>query len=231
MIHIYIGRDPRQPLSFNVCANSIIEHASVPVAIHPLVLSALPINRQGLTEFTFSRFLVPHLEAYADQLAVFMDPDIVVRGDIAELVKHCEQAERAAVYVNKEQPQFEWPSVMVFDPARCWKLTPEWIDNDSNSPFNLESWAESIGSFPKEWNYCVGYSDPTEAADAKLLHFTEGVPCWAETMGYPEDQTWHIAKMEMLHTVDWRDLMGGSIHATKTLQRFLKLRGYGNANQ
>ena len=64
MIRVFIGFDPRQPLAFNVCASSIVRAASKPVAITALTLKTLPIKRQGLTQFTYSRFLVPHLCNY-----------------------------------------------------------------------------------------------------------------------------------------------------------------------
>lgn len=61
MIRVFIGYDPRQPLAYNVMQHSIARHSSVPVAITPLILDQLPITRRGLTEFTYSRFLVPAL--------------------------------------------------------------------------------------------------------------------------------------------------------------------------
>ena len=61
MLNVFIGYDQRQPVAFQVAAHSIWKHASYPVAITRLQLNQLPIKKTGLTEFTYSRFLVPYL--------------------------------------------------------------------------------------------------------------------------------------------------------------------------
>lgn len=217
-MRVFIGYDPRQPLAYNVLQHSIHRHASKPVAITPLQLRYLPITRRGLTDFTYSRYLVPYLAGY-EGLAVFMDSDIVVRGDIAELFA---QADGSAVQVNQEQARFEWASVMLFDCAQCKILTPEYVNDESNDLYKLK-WAESVGKFSPEWNHCVGYAEPK--SDAKLYHFTQGIPCWYETAGLPEDPTWHEEFQAMNHTVSWRELMANSVHAKPTLQRMLAKLG------
>lgn len=213
-LRIFIGYDPRQPLAYNVLQHSIARHASRPVAITPLILSQLPIKRRGLTEFTFSRFLVPYLCNFKGQ-AVFMDADMVVKGDIVELF---EKSDPAAVSVMQNQPRFEWPSVMLFNCGACLRLTPEFVDDEKNKLFDLE-WAPSVGKIPEEWNHCVGYQEPK---DAKLYHYTQGLPCWFETKGLPEDSHWQEEHQAMNSTVSWKDLMGGSVHAKPVLQRLIE---------
>ena len=218
MIRVFIGYDPRQPLAYNVMQHSIVRNASVPVAITPLILNQLPIKRRGLTEFTYSRFLVPALCDFQG-LAVFADADIVVRGDIRELIDAVGENPGHSVYVNKLQERFEWPSVMVFDCGRCRDLTPAYIDDAKNALFDF-AWAEDgVGGFPAEWNHCVGYEETRD--DAKLFHYTQGLPCFVETAGLPEDAYWHDELKRMKHTVSWRELMGSSIHAKHVLKRFL----------
>lgn len=224
MIRVFIGYDPRQPLAYNVMQHSIVRHASVPVAVTPLILGQLPIKRRGLTEFTYSRFLVPHLCGYQG-FAVFADADMVVRGDVQELVKWVSDPARnpASVWVNKEQQRFEWPSVMVFDCKRCLNLTPKYIDDESNNMFDF-AWAEdSVHGFPSEWNHCVGYEEPRD--DAKLYHYTQGLPCFTETRGLDEDVYWDEELAAMKHTVSWRALMGGSVHAKPVLLRMFEKYG------
>jgi len=184
------------------------------VQITPLMLSQLPISRRGLTEFTFSRFLVPYLCGYVGS-ALFMDADMVVSGDVAELIDSADLA--YDVQVMHEQDRFEWASLMLFNNARCTVLTPEYIDDTEHNPLEL-TWARSIGDIPREWNHCVGYEPPR---DAKLYHYTQGIPCWPETSGLPEDEVWHKALDAATYTVTWKELMGHSVHAKPTLRRFI----------
>jgi hypothetical protein len=214
MLRVFIGYDPRQPLAYNVLQHSIVRHASVPVAITPLILSQLPIKRRGLTEFTYSRFLVPWLCDYKG-LAVFMDADMVVKDDIKLLFDSWSNA--GAVSVMKEQPQFEHASVMLFSCGQCRNLTPEFVDDPSNKMFDL-AWAPTVGSIPQEWNHCVGYMEPKDAA---LYHYTQGLPCFPETRGLPEDQEWDEERRLLTNSVNWNDLMGRSIHREPVLRRML----------
>ena len=216
-MRVFVGFDPRQPLGYNVLQNSIRRHAAGRVSVEPLELRKLPIKRRGLTEFTYSRYLVPYLMGY-EGLAVFMDADIVVTGDIADLFA---QADGSAVQVMQEQARFEWASVMLFDCAQCKTLTPEFVDDERNRLFDLD-WAPSVGKFSPEWNHCVGYAEPKAA---KLYHYTQGLPCWYETRGLPEDEHWQREYEEMSKTVEWRELMGNSVHARPVLQRLLARLG------
>lgn len=218
MNRIFIGYDPRQPVAYNVLQHSIIRHASEPVAITPLVLSQLPLKRRGLTEFTFSRFLVPALCDFMGQ-AIFMDADMVVQGDVIELFKLADTA--APVSVVKDQPQFEWASMMVFSNGLCRKLTPEYVETATDL-FDF-GWVgdRPIGELPAEWNHCVGYKDAN--INAKLLHFTQGLPVWYETKGeHHEDLAWEAERRAANATVSWKELMGTSVHAKPTLQRLFR---------
>lgn len=214
-VRIFIGVDPRQPVAYNVLVDSITWRSSRPVAITPLRLHQLPIKRKGLTEFTFSRFLVPWLCDYKGS-AIFMDADILVTGDIAELIACADYS--YDIQVMQDQPRFEWPSVILYNCARCRALTPEYIDDTANKLYDL-AWAKSVGTFPAEWNRCVPYGK--QEGPAKLYHFTQGIPCWPETRGNnPEDELWIKQHRHMNSTVAWADLMANSVHAEHTLQTY-----------
>jgi len=212
MFRVYVGFDPRQPLAYNVLQSSIQRHTKEQVAVIPLKLDGLPTKRRGLTEFTYSRFLVPFLSGYTYQ-SVFMDADIVVKADIAELFKCIDLT--CSVQVMQEQARFEWASVMLFNNHKCRKLTPEFVDDAANPLLDL-AWAEKVGTLPQEWNHCVGYAEPSHA---KLYHFTQGVPVWYETRGLPEDDVWLAEYDEMRKSCGWKELMGRSVHAKPTLER------------
>jgi hypothetical protein len=93
-IPVFIGYDPHERAAVNVLIDSLYQHSSQPLALTPIVARQLEGTyrrerdpRQS-TEFSFSRFLVPHLMGYQGW-AIFMDCDMLVRGDIA--VEHLVQ--------------------------------------------------------------------------------------------------------------------------------------------
>lgn len=209
-LRVFIGYDPRQPIAYSVLEHSIRTRSSRPVAITGLVLSQLPITRRGLTEFTYSRFLVPWLCDFQGS-ALFLDADMLILGDIAELFSYADCI-AADVQVNKQQPPFEWASAMLFNCMRCRRLTPEFVDDPKNALFDF-GWAKSVGEFPAGWNSCVGYA---EADSPNLVHYTQGIPVWPETRGkHKEDRYWIEAHKEMNSTVSWKELMGESVHAQR----------------
>ncbi len=210
-MNIYIGLDQRQPIAAQVLMHSIYMRASKPVRLTPLVLSRLPIKRRGLTDFTFSRYLVPFLDDYVGR-SIFMDADMLCLGDVYELVELADTM--AAVSVVKNKQRFEWPSLMVFNNAMCRRLSPDWIDNKDTAPQSL-SWAKDIGELPPDWNHLVGYDRKTP--DAKLVHFTSGIPCWPETKDCEYAAEWQAERKACNSTVSWEELMGRSIHREKVL--------------
>lgn len=213
MNHIFIGFDQRQPVAFHVAMQSIMMHASVPVAITPLILGTLPINLQGLTPFTYSRFLVPWLCDYIGR-ALYIDCDVLVRGDVRELFELPE--EHAVHVVHHNGPlAFERASVMLFDCELCGTLDPDYVQRGKGL-FDL-SWAPSLGVIPPEWNHLVGYQQPRPGA--KLAHFTQGLPCYEVTHKDEHGSEWRGVAVEVLSVAPWEVLMGGSVHAEHVKQR------------
>lgn len=214
-MRVFIGFDKRQPLAYSVCRSSIERYASKSVSIEPLKIEWMPVKKIGLTEFTYSRFLVPYLCGYNGS-ALFLDADIIVKSDIHELESIAPVLNSVSVVKNKIK--FEWPSVMYFNCSHSRKLTPELIEN--GNPFDMESWAlgeNKIGSLPKEWNHLVGYDDPNP--DAKIIHFTQGIPCWTETQSCEHAQSWIDEYRFANSSVSWKTLMGNSVHAKPVLER------------
>lgn len=122
---------------------------------------------------------------------------------------------RYDVMVVKDQQKFEWPSLMLFNNEKCRELTPEFIDNEENRLFDW-AWTQSIGELPRQWNHCVGYAKP---CDAKLVHFTQGIPCFPETNGCEYTNEWSQEVLISNTTVPWADLMGNSVHAEHVARR------------
>lgn len=216
MLKIFVGVDERQPLAYSVLQHSIYQNASEPVAMTPLMLKTLPMKRRGLTQFTYSRFLVPWLCGFRGR-ALFLDADMVVTGDIAELFASKDFA--SPVMVNTDQAPFEWASAMLFNCDNCKVLTPTYIDDTAHQLLDFK-WTDhgkgvQIGRFPKEWNKAVGYTD---IGPANLYHYTQGIPCHAETRGV-EDKPWVAAFKDMVRTCSWSELMSTSVHAKHVYER------------
>ena len=214
-IPIFIGYDPREAVAYHTCANSIIRHASQPVAIVPLALNLFndytETHTDGSNQFIYSRFLVPHLMGYTGH-AIFMDGDMIVRGDIVELwaqrsayhdvqvVKHDYKTKMTEKYLgakNENYPRKNWSSVILWNcnshPNR--KLTPEYIQKATGAELHRFTWIDDsrIGELPKEWNWLPDEYGPN--LDAKLLHYTLGTPCFHEFATTPQGDEWHKEHM------------------------------------
>lgn len=209
-LRVFIGYDHRQPISLNVLQHSIYTKSSKPVAITPLVLDQLPIDRQGLTPFTFSRFLVPYLCGYKGW-ALFLDLDMILNADIAELFALAD--DKYAIMVSKNKKRFEWTSAMLMNCAKCPALTPEFVQTADG--LHMLNWLDEklIGDLPAEWNHLVGYDTPR--ADVKLIHYTQGIPAFPETSTSEHAEKWHKEHKAMNSATSWKDLMGNSVHAGK----------------
>ena len=215
MLPVFIGHDNRIAIQTNVCMSSIAEKASVPVALIPLRLETLPITRRGLTTFTYARFLVPWLMGFKGR-ALFLDSDILVNCDVAEIFRHVENmAEDKAVYVADVQPEFERAAVMVFDNEHPHNriLTPEFIEK-TDAHLHLLQWTDKIGLLPMSMNHCIGYARPRPVEDLQVLHWTMGAPLWPETADSEHAEVWHAARKRMCSVgTTWPDFMAKSVHA------------------
>ncbi len=220
---IFIGYDPRQQLSYNVLQNSILRRTTEPVAILPLKIETLPIDRQGLTPFTWTRFLVPWMMSGLGW-ALFLDSDMLCLGDICELFRMVEkEKDPKAVYVVKGPARFEWAALMMFNcahPANR-ELTPTAIEQAKN--LHTIGWLDDhlIGEFPREWAHTVLYDEPRK--DAKLVHYTAGIPIFPETSGCEYTQEYAAEIQQTTSIAIWQTLMGKSVHLAK-VREFMQSR-------
>jgi lipopolysaccharide biosynthesis glycosyltransferase len=215
LIPIFIGYDPREAAAYHVCANSIIRHASRPVSIIPLALNLFTdyteTHTDGSNQFIYSRFLVPHLMDYTGH-AIFIDGDMIVRSDIAELwdwrqnhydvqvVKHNYETCMKEKYLgskNENYPRKNWSSVIIWNcesqANQC--LTPEFVQRSTGAELHRFTWIrdEKIGDLPAEWNWLPDEYGPNCNAD--LLHYTLGAPCFHDFATTPMADEWHRERM------------------------------------
>jgi hypothetical protein len=201
-VPVFVGYDPHERAAVNVLIDSLYQHSSVPLAITPIVAAQLANvftrerSPQQSTEFSFTRFLVPYLMGY-EGWAVFMDCDMLCRGDLAELwacrddryalmvVKHDHRPEEKVKFLGAVQTRYErknWSSLMLFNCSRCTSLTPEFVNTASGLTLHRFEWLKDsmIGALPAQrWNHLIDVqpspSDPAQGGPL-LVHWTKGGP-------------------------------------------------------
>lgn len=224
MIRIFIGFDPRETVAWHVLTHSILARSSQPVSFIPLALNNLEElmwrQRDPLqsTDFSFSRFLTPHLSSY-EGWSLFMDCDMLVLEDMAKLwalrddryavmcVKHNHVPAETAKFHNEKQTAYgkkNWSSVMLFNNARCRALTPEYVNTASGLELHQFKWLGDdslIGGLPADWNHLVGYDQARDGV--ANAHYTSGGPYFNEFSGCDYSTHWFEEKSGMLR-VDQR---------------------------
>ena len=211
MLHIFIGFDERQRVSFTTLAASIYELSSKPVAISPLILRTLPITRRGLTPFTFSRFLVPWLCGFQGK-AVFLDADMLLLTDINEVVE--EVGDQHAIGVVTDIAKFEQTSFTVFNCSHPSNkiLTPEFIQTTDTNLHSIDWLDDSdICSLDPKWNQLIGYQEINPSSGN--LHYTMGIPAYPETSTCPHAEFWSAQLQLATSSAPWEEIMGSSVHA------------------
>lgn len=216
-----IGFDPREAAAYHVCCQSIIEHASVPVAFYPLAQNMLELDskRDGSNGFMAARFAVPMLCDYQGW-AIYLDGDMVITEDIAELwaykntfsdkaiaiVPHEYKTRHARKYIGTpmESPNVNYPkknqsSVVLWNCAHPKNrlLDAEFIGSTSPVVLHRFEWLGEgdIGALSAGWNYLVGEQGPS---NAHLYHFTCGIPGIDHYSDCIASWQWHQALLRAL---------------------------------
>lgn len=245
-LDVFIGYDPRDDRAARVCEASLQQRASQPVRVHflkdhecrrkygyarPYKVEPSGQMIDGVdgkpfsTLFTFTRFLVPYICGYADDLVLFCDADMLWREDVHHLVNLCrmDEVKRAVWCVQHEhnpsetvkmdgvaQTQYRrknWSSLVVWNPSRNRELTPEIVNAADGSFLHQFGWldTEDIGHLPLCWNYLVGHSDVR--ISPCVVHFTLGTPDFEghENDLYAEEwrKVWHKRGPSELERTLW----------------------------
>lgn len=193
---IFIGYDQREVPAYDVCRYSMLRYNDK-LDIQPLIIDQLPSldKTDGSTEFTYTRFLVPHVMEYQGW-ALFCDCDFLWLCDPEELMSHANDQLAVLVvqhenYVPKTKtkmdgsaqtsyPRKNWSSLIMWNckhPANRF-MTPTIIRNSTPSWLHQFGWLkdQEIGSLPREYNWLAGYYHD---GDPRAIHYTDGGP-WFE---------------------------------------------------
>lgn len=228
-LQIFIGYDPVESVAYHVLTHSIMSRATVPVSITPISTRHLhgiytrPRDPKQSNEFSFSRFLVPHLMD-RQGWALFMDLDMLVLTDIKKLFDLAKEDPTKAVYVVKHDyvprgttkylgntqypyPRKNWSSVVLFNcghPANR-TLTPEYVNTAPALDLHrFTHIADSdIGELPITWNWLVGeyplgYKG-VQKKDVCNAHFTVGGPWFKEYEHVDFSDEWFAEKSQMTY--------------------------------
>ncbi len=223
---IFIGYDPQDHDAVNVAIQSIKENTQSDPEI--TLLKEWEVRKTGIfkrsyrvdengqmwderdgkpfsTQFSFTRFAIPAMLNYSDEWVLFMDGDMMVKGDIKEVfemadssysvmcVKHNHAPEAALKMNGMLQTRYarkNWSSFMLLNPSKCRDLTVYQLNTASGGWLHGMLWVEDdkVGSLPSSWNFLAGYDDPSKPV--KNVHFTSGTPDMYMAMPTPWDEEW-----------------------------------------
>lgn len=219
MMRIFIGYDERETVAYHVCAHSILSRATKPVSIVPLKKESLPFyvrkrDENQSTDFAYTRFLVPYICQFHGY-ALFMDCDMLVRTDINEILNYAEYSGSVSVVKHDYKPALSekflgqpqtayakknWSSVMLFNNERCLALTPHYVNRATGMELHQFHWCgdDMVRSLPDTWNCLVGEENQCDPRDAKILHYTNGTPCFKSYSTGEPASWWYAEKTAML---------------------------------
>lgn len=115
--------------------------------------------KSGCTGFTNHRFLIPSLCNY-EGFAIYMDVDMIVLGDIAELWSYKTPGKWCTTGLRDD--------VSVIDCAAFKDLTPDFVRSKRKDAIRSKIGARCECNIPQTWNHIDKLGDNT-----KLLHYSD----------------------------------------------------------
>lgn len=248
-LNVLIGWDSREPVAADVLSHSILKRTNSTVKIE--YLKHRELRKKGIfrrkwsinvftgewqdenddkpftTEFSHTRFLVPHLMNYKGW-ALFMDSDMIFLSDIKKLFELADDQYAVMCVKHNHKPPSDakkmddrtqlryhrknWSSFMLFNcghPSNR-KLTPEKVGFLTGLDLHTFSWLhdDEIGSLPNGYNFIAGVSPklpPERGNRPDVIHYTEGGPWFPNCANVPYAQMW-IDEYE-----DWQQNGSGGI--------------------
>jgi hypothetical protein len=147
---------------------------------------------------------------------LFLDGDMIVRDDIAQLWKLRDPGKAVQVVQhdyatrfptkyfgqpNRSYPRKMWSSVVLWNCGhpRHRILSPDFIQHATGSFLHRFEWLEDkqIGALPPEWNWLADEYEHNDSA--KLVHYTIGGPYLAEYALCDYSEEWHEEARAMMH--------------------------------
>jgi hypothetical protein len=211
MIPIVVGFDAREAIAYHTFCQSVLEKSSEPVSFMPLAPNTLrgyrEMHSDGSNAFIYSRFLTPFLRDYQGW-AIFADGDMICCDDIAKLwaqrdetkallvVKHDYKTKATGKYLgnkNEDYPRKNWSSLILWNCAhpKHRMLDPAFVMQATGAQLHRFTWLDDseIGGLQTGWNWLT--TEYPDNADANLLHYTLGTPCFIDYRNCDMADVWH----------------------------------------
>ncbi len=215
-MRVFIGYDSREDIAFRVCESSIRKHSKIPIDVWPIRQQELRERNLywrdhdplASTEFSFTRFLTPHLAGYKGWV-LFCDCDFFFRKDISGLrdymdpekaimvVKHEYNPPEKIKMDGKVQTQYtrkNWSSFMLIncEHPSVQALTPDVVNRQTGLYLHRFQWLDNrhIGELPMTYNYLEGWHTKQDCDDPIAVHFTRGGPWFKDYMQVEYGDEW-----------------------------------------
>ncbi len=213
---VYVGWDSREDIAWQICRHSLLRRASIPLDIRPVRQGELrdaglytrELDPLASTEFTYTRFFVPHLQDY-NGWALFCDCDFLWLSDLAGLtaliddryavmcVHHDHQPKETWKMDQRAQtlyPRKNWSSMVLYNcghPSNA-ALTAALANSESGSFLHRFQWLndDEIGALPESWNWLEGWSDRPAHGTPDAVHYTRGGPWFDEWQNVDYGDLW-----------------------------------------
>jgi lipopolysaccharide biosynthesis glycosyltransferase len=207
---VFVGYDSREQIAYDVCEYSILKY-NRNARVIPLKQDELREQKLywrdndplSSTEFTFTRFLVPHLCNYQGW-ALFVDCDFLFQINIEEIfaladnryaamvVKHDYNPPEGVKMDGQKQlayPRKNWSSMILWNCGHPnnQKLTPDLVNKETGQFLHRFTWLKDdmIGELNCQYNWLVNHYHEPKDGKPKLIHYTEGGP-WFENYQHCE---------------------------------------------
>jgi lipopolysaccharide biosynthesis glycosyltransferase len=192
VINLFVGLDPAEIVGFHVFVHSVLSRTDPnQVAIHAVCGQ----KGDASNRFNRARFEIPYRLGFKGW-AIWLDgSDMLCRCDIRDLwelrdpsydlmcVQHSYSTKFPTKFLgqpNEDYPKKQWSSAMLINAGNYpWrKLTPEYVAKAKPSHLHRFEFLKEdrIGDLPKEYNWLS--LEQEFNPDAKIVHFTVGLPCW-----------------------------------------------------
>jgi hypothetical protein len=212
ILNVYIEYDKDNPGNAEICKHSIQKNSSIPINF--VFLKQQDLIDQGLCSDklgnNISRFLVPYLNQYED-LAVYVDSNILFIDDIAKLIDNIDAAK--AVHVVKHaypnNPRKYWSSLIVWNCKRTehQNLNPEYIQAENiQNLYNL-AWIKDIkiGELKPAWNWIDGWYRELRDGYPSAIQYIQGAPDKVNSQNYEYADHWYQCQQSLKSYKNYKD--------------------------